>query len=99
LFSDAARATGGAWMIRLKSYRQFKWQRFVRQFFERRGGAKAKYMNTDWTLAAMVEVILVIQAWLGTVQAGSWLAPGAFYSILWASFVGSSLIFAPDYKI
>jgi oligosaccharide repeat unit polymerase len=56
-------------------------------------------MNTDWTLAAMFEVLIVIQAWLGTIQAGSWLAPGPFYSILWASFIGSSLIFAPDYKI
>ena len=47
----------------------------------------------------MVEVLLLLQAWLATRSGRSWLAPGAFYAILWASFVGSSLILAPDYDI
>src|SRR5579863_3909390 len=56
-------------------------------------------MSTSWTLALMVELLLVLLAWFGTVQFGSWLAPGAFYSILWAGFVGASLVFAPDNEI
>jgi oligosaccharide repeat unit polymerase len=56
-------------------------------------------MNTNWALALVIELLLVGQAWFGTVRFRSWLAPGAFWATMWAAFVAMSLIFAPDYKI
>ncbi|MGH7842297.1 MAG: O-antigen polymerase [Candidatus Binataceae bacterium] len=52
-----------------------------------------------WTLALLVELLLVLQVVLATIQFRSWQAPGAFFALLWTIFVAACLIVAPEYKI
>ncbi len=42
---------------------------------------------------------MAAQAWLANRQLGGWLAPGAFFSLVWTALVVLCLILAPEYKI
>ena len=56
-------------------------------------------MNTDWFLNLPPALLLVILAGIARIQQRSWFAPGAFFSLVWAFFVLTPLIFAPDFIV
>lgn len=56
-------------------------------------------MSDAWAYAAVVALLMGVQALIARLQFGSWLAPGAFFCAIWFAFVVSSLVAAPEYRI
>ena len=56
-------------------------------------------MDTTWPLSAAVVGLLILQTNLARNQLGSWLAPGAFFGLMWAVVGVLSLSIAPEFRI
>ncbi len=56
-------------------------------------------MDTTWPLSATVVGLIILQASLARNQLGSWLAPGAFFGLMWATVGVLSLSITPDFRI
>ena len=56
-------------------------------------------MDTTWPLSAAVVGLVILQANLARNQLGSWLAPGAFFGLMWAVVGVLSLSIAPELRI
>ncbi len=56
-------------------------------------------MDTTWPLSAAVVGVIILQASLARNQLGSWLAPGAFFGLMWAAVGVLSLSIAPEFRI
>jgi len=56
-------------------------------------------MDTTWPLSAAVVGLIILQASLARNQLGSWLAPGAFFGLMWAAVGVLSLSIAPEFRI
>ena len=56
-------------------------------------------MDTTWPLSAAVVGLIILQASLARNQLGSWLAPGAFFGLMWASVGVLSLSITPEFRI
>ncbi len=56
-------------------------------------------MDTTWPLSAAIVGLIILQVSLARNQLGSWLAPGAFFGLMWAAVGVLSLSIAPEYRI
>jgi hypothetical protein len=56
-------------------------------------------MDTTWPASAVVVALMVAQAHLAKRQLGGWLAPGALFSLAWATGGVLCLLLAPDLRI
>jgi len=56
-------------------------------------------MDTTWPLSAAVVGLIILQASLARNQLGSWLAPGAFFGLMWATVGVLSLSITPEFRI
>jgi len=56
-------------------------------------------MDTTWPLSAAVVGLIILQASLARNQLGSWLAPGAFFGLMWAAVGVLSLSITPEFRI
>jgi len=56
-------------------------------------------MDTTWPLSAAVVGLIILQSNLARNQLGSWLAPGAFFGLMWAAVGVLSLSIAPEFRI
>ncbi len=56
-------------------------------------------MDTTWPLSAAVVGVIILQASLARNQLGSWLAPGAFVGLMWATVGVLSLSITPEFRI
>jgi hypothetical protein len=56
-------------------------------------------MDITWPLSAAVVCLMILQASLARDQLGSWLAPGAFFGLMWATVGVLSLSITPEFKI
>lgn len=56
-------------------------------------------MNENWLLSLIIAVLLAMLALLGRAQQRSWLAPGAFFALVWSGFLLLALIGAPHYEV
>ena len=56
-------------------------------------------MDTTWPLSAAVVGLIILQVGLARHQLGSWLAPGAFFGLMWATVGVLSLSIAPEFRI
>ncbi len=56
-------------------------------------------MDTTWPLSAAVVGVIILQASLARNQLGSWLAPGAFFGLMWAAVGVLSLSITPEFRI
>ncbi len=56
-------------------------------------------MDTTWPLSAAVVGLVILQVSLARNQLGSWLAPGAFFGLMWAAVGVLSLLLVPELRI
>jgi len=56
-------------------------------------------MDATWPLSAAVVGLIILQASLARDQLGSWLAPGAFFGLMWVVVGILSLSIAPEFRI
>ena len=62
-------------------------------------GTKRASMDTTWPLSAAVVALVILQVNLARHELGSWLAPGAFFGLMWAVVGVLSLSIAPELRI
>ena len=56
-------------------------------------------MNENWLPSLLIGLLLAMFALFGRVQLRSWLAPGAFFALVWSGFILLALIGAPLYEV
>jgi len=56
-------------------------------------------VSDSWALSLIIGLFLAMLAVFGRVQLRSWLAPGAFFALVWSGFTLLALVGAPHYEV
>jgi oligosaccharide repeat unit polymerase len=56
-------------------------------------------MTESWLLSLIIGLFLTVLALFARIQLRSWLAPGAFFALMWSAFLLLPLIIAPGYEV
>src|SRR6266849_2969850 len=56
-------------------------------------------MEDEWVVSFLAVLLLLVAAFAIRVQHWSWLSPAAFWGLVWAVILLSSVLFVPDYLL